>query len=419
MRVRKAILLIIVSTLAACAQTPATDVAAGGAFDPARLARIGTAIEADIEAGKIPGAVALIVHGDDVVYHRSFGYADIASRTPMRNDAIFRIASMSKAVTTVGVMILYERGHFMLSDPVSKFLPEFADVEVIEAMSGDSIAETRPASNEIRIIDLLTHTSGISYPFIRSAVQQEYVDAGVIDGVTAADVSLATVMQRLAEVPLLFDPGTDYAYGLSTDVLGYLIEVVSGMPLDRFFAEEIFAPLGMDDTYFYLPAEKAARLVTLYADVDGLRVADGQESDIKIDNPRYPVEGARRYFSGGAGLSSTAMDYGRFLRMLLNDGELDGVKLLSRKSVELMRAPRIDRDGDGTAELALGFRVITDLGGESELGTPGLYSWGGAFYTSYWIDPQEKLVGVLMSQLIPATTDLAGRYRNLVYQALR
>ncbi len=388
-------------------------------FDGERLERIDTAINAEIAEGNIAGAVALIARDGDVVYHKSFGFADIESGKPMQTDSIFRIASMTKAITSVAVMILYERGYFQMNDSVSDFIPAFANPRV--AVSYDengAVTETRPAAREIRIIDLLSHSSGISYGFIDQPLQRSYIAAGVIDGVTAKSVMLADVMRALAGLPLLFDPGSRFAYGLNTDLLGYLVEVVSGKPLDRFFQEEVFTPLGMRDTHFYLPARKADRLVTLYAFVDELRVSDGTEADIKLDNPRYPVEGAKSYFSGGAGLSSTALDYGRFVTMLLNEGELDGQRVLSRKSVELMAAPRIDWDDDGDADFGLGFEVINDIGAYGELGTDGAYSWGGAFNTSYWIDPAERLVGVFMSQSRPTETDISERYRTLVYQAL-
>ena len=363
--------------------------------------------------------MALIARDGDVVYHKSFGFADIESGKPMQTDSIFRIASMTKAITSVAVMILYERGYFQLNDPVSDFIPAFANPRV--AVSYDehgTVTETRPAARDIRIIDLLSHSSGISYGFIDQPLQRSYIAAGVIDGVTAKSIKLADVMRKLAGQPLLFDPGSRFAYGLNTDLLGYLVEVVSRKPLDQFFQEEIFTPLGMRDTHFYLPENKADRLVTLYAFVDELRVSDGTEADIKLDNPRYPVEGAKSYFSGGAGLSSTALDYGRFVTMLLNEGELDGQRVLSRKSVELMAAPRIDWDDDGDGDFGLGFEVINDLGAYGELGTDGAYSWGGAFNTSYWIDPAERLVGVFMSQSRPTKTDISARYQTLVYQAL-
>jgi CubicO group peptidase (beta-lactamase class C family) len=402
------------------AATATGDEAASG-FHSERLASIDAVIDAEIDAGKIAGAVALVARNGTIAYHRSFGYADLDSRKPMRNDAIFRIASMTKAVTSVGVMVLYERGHFLLNDPVSRFIPEFAEPEVAVAFDEDgNVTETRPASREISILDLLSHSSGITYKFLGDALARSYEKADVIEGLTVRDVTLEQGMRRLATQPLLFDPGDGFAYGLNTDLLGYLIEVVSGMPLDEFFAKEIFTPLGMTDTYFYLPDEKADRLVTLYAEVDGqLRVSNGTEADIKLDNPRYPVEGAKSYFSGGAGLSSTTLDYFRFVQMLANNGELDGRRVLSRKSVELMRAPRLDLPWTAGASFGLGFSVIDDLGVYGELGSEGTFSWGGAYNTSYWIDPEENLVGVIMTQVRPYTSDVTSRFKVLVYQALK
>jgi CubicO group peptidase (beta-lactamase class C family) len=294
-------------------------------------------------------------------------------------------------------------------------------MSLVSAVDDDgNVAETVAATNPIRIIDLLTHTSGIGYPFISNSVQKSYVDAGIIDGITVRKITLASQMALLAEQPLMFESGSEFAYGLNTDLLGYLIEVVSGRSLEQFFAEEIFAPLDMQDSYFYLPEDKADRLATLYAHVDdrGLIVSKGDESTIILDDPLYPVAGARTYFSGGAGVSSTAHDYGRLLQMLLHDGELDGKRVLSRKSVELMRTARIDWDNDQVPDMALGFAVISDLGEKGELGSVGAYSWGGAFNTSYWIDPGENLIGVFMSQVRPVNSDIKEKFNTLVYQAL-
>jgi len=391
-------------------------------FDSERLERIDYAVNEAIANQEIPGAVALIVNDGETVYHKAFGYADIQSKTAMETDTIFRIASMTKAVTSVGVMILYEQGRFLLNDPVSKYIPEFADMRVISEIGDDgSIVTTAPAESQIRIIDLLSHTSGFTYPFVPGKLQDTYVDAGIIDGMTASNKTLATQIKLLARQPLLFEPGTEFAYGLSTDVLGFLIEVISGQPLDQFFAENITGPLGMADTGFYLPDEKRSRLATLYAETaeQGLIVSEGTEADIKLDNPNYPIAGARSYFSGGAGLSSTAQDYSRLIQMLLNDGELDNTRILSRKSVELMRAARVDWDGDKIADFGLGFAVTGDIGKRGELGSTGTFAWGGAFYTSYWIDPTENLVAVFMSQGRPISSDIANKFRILVYQALK
>ena len=238
---------------------------------------------------------------------------------------------------------------------------------------------------------------------------------------TASNRKLENQIRLLAQQPLLFEPGSNFAYGLSTDVLGYLIEVISGQPLDQFFAENIIDPLGMVDTYFYLPEDKSARLATLYAEVpeQGLVVSKGTESDIKLDNPNYPIEGARSYFSGGAGLSSTAQDYGRLIQMLLDDGELDGARILSRKSVELMRTPRVDLDGDEIPDFGLGFVIVSDLGKRGELASVGNFAWGGAYYTSFWIDPSENLIAVFMSQGRPLSSDIDDKFKVLVYQALQ
>jgi CubicO group peptidase (beta-lactamase class C family) len=386
-----------------------------------RLARIDASINREVDAGKIAGAVALIVKDGEMVYHKSFGFADMDSQAPMRTDSIFRIASMSKAITTVGAMMLYEQGRFQLNDPLAKYIPEFASMSVIAGMDDEGrITETAPAMQPIRIIDLMTHASGIGYPFIPSKVQKTYRDAGLIDGLTVKDLELASQMKLLAEQPLMFEPGSAFAYGLSTDVLGYLIEVVSGRSLDDFFAEEIFEPLRMTDTYFYLPEDKAERLVTLYNHVDGVGLVEheGSGTDIEVNDALYPIIGAKSYFSGGAGLSSTAQDYARFLQMLLNDGELDGTRILGRKSVELMRTGRVDWDGDSIPDFGLGFAVVSDLGRRGELASVGSYAWGGAFDTSYWIDPSERLIGVYMSQARPTGSDMRNRFSTLVYQAL-
>jgi CubicO group peptidase (beta-lactamase class C family) len=414
-------LLLIVANAALAQHALPVDPNAAGML-PDRLERIDDAINAEIADGKIPGAVALVARNGNIVYFKSFGFADTDSQTPMQNDSIFRIASMTKAITSVAVMTLYEQGHFRLSDPVAKYIPAFSDMTVIsEVDESGEITSTVAAKNPIKIIDLLTHTSGISYPFIRSSLQKSYVNSGIIDGLTAKDMTLASQMALLAKQPLLHEPGSAFAYGLSTDLLGHLVEVISGKSLDQFFAEEIFTPLGMHDSYFYLPKDKAERLVTLYADVGdgGLIESQGGESEIILDDPNYPIAGARTYFSGGAGLSSTAYDYVRFLQMLLNDGELEGKRILSRKSVELMRTSRVDRDGDQKPDFGLGFRILGDLGKNGELGSIGTYAWGGAFYTSYWVDPAENLIGVLMSQVRPASSDIDLKFNTLVYQAIK
>ena len=390
-------------------------------FNVERLNRIDSMIDESIKNKEIPGAVGLIMQNGHIIYHKSFGFADVNSKLSMTNDAIFRIASMTKAITSVGVMMLYEEGKLLLSDPVSKFIPEFKGPRVIKILDHQgNITETRVAKREIQIMDLLTHTSGIGYPFIPSKLSKSYAEARIIDGLTADSIVLEDLIVNLASQPLLFDPGTSYAYGLNSDVLGYVIERISGMSLDIFFQKMIFKPLGMHDTYFYLPPNKQERLVTLYADKDGagIEVSDGTESDIYLDNPNYPINGSKSMYSGGAGLSSTAYDYSRFLMMLLNDGQVDQKSLLSRKSIELMRTARFDTDKDGELDFGLGFDVTNHLKQSTELASVGAYAWGGAFYTTFWVDPEEKLIGVFMSQVRPVHSDTAKKFKNLVYQSL-
>lgn len=391
-------------------------------FDSARLALVDQLVEQSIREGEIPGAVVMVSRGGNTDLLKAYGFADLGSGQVMQTDAIFRIASMTKAITSVAVMILNERGDIQLNDPVSKYIPSFSQMKVVSEQDEEgNILETVDARKPIRIVDLLSHSSGISYPFIENALQAPYAEAGLIDGLTEKDITLESQMLLLARQPLMFEPGEGFLYGLNTDLLGYLVEVVSGQTLPEFVAANITGPLGLDDTYFYLPPEKADRLVTLYAHIDGqgLVVSDGTESSIKMDNPNYPIEGAQTFHCGGAGMSSTAPDYGRFLLMLLNDGSLEGVRILSRKSVELMSAARIDWDEDNVADFGLGFQVIHDLGKTGRLGSVGNLSWGGAFYTSYWIDPQEDLVGVFMSQVRPVDSDVADKFQTAVYQALK
>jgi len=423
-KMRKATLvtaLLLLAANTAWAQFAESDPLDSTGFVQERLGKIDAVINAEIASGKIPGAVALVARNGKIAYFKSFGFADIDAQTPMQKDSIFRLASMTKAITSVGAMILYERGLFQLNDPVSKYIPEFADMQVVSEMDANGDVSARvPAAAQIKIIDLFTHSSGISYPFASNSVQKSYVDAGVIDGMTSRDITLADQMKLLATQPLLFEPGSGYVYGLGLDLLGYLIEVVSGKPLDQFFTEEIFTPLNMQDSYFYLPNSKSDRLVTLYAEVgeEGLTVSRGHESNIILDNPRYPAGEIHSYFSGGAGVSSTAFDYSRFIQMLLNNGELDGSRILSRKSVDLMQSPRIDSSGDQIPDFGLGFEVIVDPAKAGELGSIGSYSWSGAFLTSYWIDPSENLIAVFMSQVRPSQSDIRAKFNTMVYQAL-
>ena len=383
-----------------------------------RLERIDNLIQQDIDDNKIAGVISLVLRDGKAVHQKAYGMMDKEARKPMRTDAIFRIASMSKALTSVAIMMLYEEGHFLLNDPVDHFIPEFKDPVVAVAPPKDAPKGTKyvtePANGPIRIRHLLSHTAGLTYGY--GIASDTYQEAGM-QGWYLADreVPIGEVIKKLAKLPLHAHPGEKYQYGYSTDVLGYLVEVVSGMPFDQFLQERLFKPLGMKDTQFFLPPEKADRLAPVYGyNEEGKLVL--MESTAETDY----IHGPRKCFGGGAGILSTMNDYGRFLQMLLNEGELDGARILSRKSVELMHANHSGDLFSGPGEhMGLGFASIKDLGAYGEVGTVGAYRWGSAYYPLYWIDPEERLVGMFLTQLRPAgSLPLKWRYRAMVYHAL-
>ena len=381
-----------------------------------RLERIDTVLQRYVDSGQIAGAVALVARQGEVAYFKPFGQANLADGTPMRTDAVFRIASMTKAITSVAVMMLYEEGRLLLSDSVSKYIPAFQDPQVIDSFSEeDTTYTTVPAEREITIHDLLTHTSGISYGF-GGPFQAIYQKASISGGVTSIDATIGEKMKELGRLPLAHQPGAQWTYGLNTDLLGYLVEVISGQTLAAFFEERIFEPLGMEDTFFYPPPEKAGRLATIYT----LSEDGSLEENADTDRLNRFYEGPQTYYSGGGGLSSTASDYARFLQMLLNGGALEDVRLLSPKTVQMMTIKQIgDLGFEPGRSFGLGFSIVTDLGTTGTLGSNGSYRWGGAFYTDYWVDPEEDLIGVIMVQLIPNDhLDLHGKFRVLTYQAI-
>jgi CubicO group peptidase (beta-lactamase class C family) len=382
-------------------------------FSGERLQRLDAVIQAQVEQKKIAGVVLYVAREGQAVRYRGYGMGDLEAGKPMTTDAIFRIASMSKAVTTTAIMMLYEEGKLMLRDPVSNYIPEFKN-SMVAVAAPDGSAEkfvTVKAKRPIQIRDLLTHTAGLTYgtgPAAELYRQAKFTGWYFAD----RDEPIGDVIKRLAALPLNGQPGEVYQYGYSTDVLGYLVEVISGMPLDRFFAERIFGPLKMNDTSFFLPPEKAARLVPAYGiDAKGV-LGRGDQGDF--------VTGPRKCFSGGAGLLSTAGDYARLLQMFLNEGELDGVRLLSPKSVELMRANHTGTKYAGdTGAFGLGFWVMPDVGAFGELGSVGSYGWGSAYFPQYVVDPKEKIVALLMTQLRPAGgNDLNQKFKVMLYQAL-
>lgn len=387
---------------------------------PSRLARIDAMCEAAIADGEVPGMVALIVRDGQIVYHKAFGLADNASGRKMKTDDIFRIASQTKAITATAVMMLWEEGKFQLDDPISKYIPEFKNPRVLNTFRySDTSYTTIPANSEISIRQLLTHTSGLGYGFIDSdeRFRMIYEKAGIIDAFTTKPVSLSDNIKQLAKLPLHFHPGEKYSYAEGLDVLGYFVEVISGMPFDQFLQQHLFQPLGMNDTYFYLPSNKAARLVTVQKPEDGKWVkytGAGYDAD-------YPIKGAKTYFAGGAGLSSTARDYATFLQMYLNGGELNGTRFLSRTTIASMMENQIgDLFTDKDRNYGLAFGVLNEQGlATGGKGSVGTFDWGGYFNTSYFADPKERVIGILMKQTRYQRGDeTAWKFRLLVGQAI-
>lgn len=402
----------------------------------ARLDRVAAVVQSYIEQDKIAGGVVGVARNNKLVYLKSFGVADKDSRQPMRDDSIFRIASMTKPVTSVAVMMLYEEGRILLNDPVSKYIAEFKDPKVLVAVNpGDPDTEytTVPARREITIADLLSHTSGISYRFWnKKPIADIYEQAGIYDGLAPTQGTIGEAVKKLAQQPLVNHPGEAYEYGLNTDVLGYLVEVVSGMPLDRFFKERIFNPLKMVDTQFFVSEAQKPRLVSLYVPGPQGGIVKAAEEPTRwgglLFSPAVPYSDSRTYFSGGGGLSSTAKDYLRFTQMLINGGQLDGVRLLSPKSIELMSTNHIgklsvwDNIPPGAAgnlgdKFGLGFGIRSEAG-LNELGNVGEYMWAGIFNTRFWIDPKEKLSIVFMGQIIPRAPEIEAKIHAAVYQAI-
>jgi CubicO group peptidase (beta-lactamase class C family) len=386
-------------------------------LDPARLDRIGTALDAYVASDELAGGVVLVARNGRLVYHRAFGERDRASGDPMEVDDIFRIASQTKALVSVAAMILQEEGRLLLSDPVAGFLPEFGATTVAVAEEGGGY-RVEPARRPVTIRDLMTHTAGVGYG--TGAGGDRWADAEITGWYFAhRDEPIRETVRRMAGLPFQAQPGDRFVYGYSTDILGAIVEEASGTPLDRFLADRITGPLGMVDTHFFLPVEKSDRLATVYVGADSglVRAPDGPGMSAQ---GQY-VAGPRRSFSGGAGLLSTAGDYGRFLQMLLDGGELDGVRILAPTSVELMTVdhvtPITGTESGGTG-FGLGFDVITDLGAYGAPGSVGAYGWGGAYHSTYWVDPAEDLVVTYMTQLRGGVPDDHARLRALVYQAI-
>jgi CubicO group peptidase (beta-lactamase class C family) len=382
-------------------------------FSPDRLKRIDTAMQRYVDQKTLAGLVTLVARRGGVVHFEKFGYQDIETREPMELDTIFRIYSMTKPITSVALMMLFEHGLIRLTDPVTKFIPGFKKVKVFV-----NEGELADLEREITIQDLLRHTAGLSYGDDEdSPVDGLYRKADLFNG----GITLEEMIRRIADLPLANQPGQVWRYSVATDVVGYLVEVISDMSLAEFFDEKIFRPLGMEDTAFSVPPDKIDRFATLYGKTEKSAL---DLIDMATGGDYINV----RLYSGGHGLVSTTADYLRFAQLVLNKGELDGVRLLGPRTMELMTTnhlpPALMPIAMGEEQMpgfgfGLGFSVMMDVAQSGMMGSVGLHGWGGWANTHFWVDPQEQLIGILMLQYVPSGTyPVTNDFRTLVYQAL-
>jgi CubicO group peptidase (beta-lactamase class C family) len=395
-------LLLICGGTSALAQDLRRSSPASQGLDEVRLERLDAALQSYVDDGRIAGSVTLVLRDGRVVYSAAKGMRNIAARQPMTEDTIFRIASQTKAIISTGIMILHERGDLQITDPLSRYFPEWANTKVAVARNGGGY-DLVPLARPITLRDLLTHTSGIGYGGFASTgpADQAWVDAGISGWYFASnDEPIGETVKRMAALPQQAQPGTQWIYGYNVDILGAVIEKASGRDLATFLRTEIFEPLDMDDTQFYVDPDDAERLAVVYQPKAGGGIEPVPAVGSMLGQGEY-VNGPRVSYSGGAGLTSTAGDYAKFLQMTLNGGILNGVRLLSPKTVELMVTDHLNgipfQPGNG---MGLGFSVLKDLGARGTMGSVGEYGWGGAYHSQYWVDPVEKLVVVYLTQIL-------------------
>lgn len=420
-------LFIFIGSLALSAQTssinnsgklekaPAEEVG----MSSARIQKIEAMLKSAIEEDKIPGAVALIVRNGKIIYHEAFGNAN-ASGKQLEKDAVFRLASQTKAITATAVMMLWEEGKFQLDDPISKYIPEFKDPQILANFrEKDSSYDAVDAKNEITIRHLLTHTSGLGYGIIdaNDRIKKIYAKAGVTELFTTEDVSIEETVKKLAVLPLHHEPGEKFTYSMGLDVLGYFIEVISGKDFDEFLKERIFDPLQMNDTRFYQPEANKSRLVAVQHKKDG----KWENFPNTFYDPDYPVKGEKRFFSGGAGLSGTAEDYANFLQMYLNGGEYNGTRLLSRKTVNIILGNQTgEKFNFPNQYYGLAFGIVSETGEiAGGQGSAGTFDWGGYFNTQYFADPEEQIIGIILKQTQGDTGDeTAWKFRQMLFSSI-
>jgi len=388
--------------------------------DYEKLAKIDGLVNEYISKNWLTGAVTIVIKDNQLVQYKGYGYADVATKKPMKNDAIFRIMSQTKAITSIGIMILYERGKLLLDQPISDFIPEFKNPVIVDKFNEkDSSYTTVPAKGEITFRQLLTHTSGLDYTDIGgSKVAAIYAKHRIPSGLGYFNDNLLERMKALGKLPLSFEPGTKWQYGLNTDLLGCLLEVISGMNLEDFFRKNIFEPLGMKDSYFNVPASKANRLATVYTEDSLGNIIPWNHTFRNID-PDYPTM-KTNYFSGGAGLSSTALDYAIFMQMLLNGGKYNGHQILSKRTVEMILSGQLKEGMLGEDNMGLGFGITSEISAAKGPRNAGSFAWGGYYGTTYWADPKAKLVCLFMTQQNPNSHgDIEPKFEAMLYSSFK
>ncbi|QNA43466.1 serine hydrolase domain-containing protein [Lacibacter sediminis] len=389
-------------------------------FNYQRLAQIDTILKNYQDQNWLVGAVVIIVKDNQVVYYKGSGYANRSSKTKMQADAIFRIMSQTKAITSLAIMQLLEQGRLTLDQPISDFIPEFKKPKLINSYNAsDTSYTTIAAKREITFRDLLTHTSGIGYPASGSDTMRAiYAKNNIPSGLGYFKGNALAKMKAVAALPLKHNPGSKYTYGLSTDVLGCLVEIISGESLETYFHKNIFEPLGMKDTYFNVPATKAGRIPTVYTEDENNYIIEWSPTFRNID-PGYPLF-QKNTFSGGSGLSSTAFDYSIFLQMLLNGGRYNNKQILGRRTVELMLSPQLADNVFGDNNFCLGFEYTTEKTANLKMQNKGSFSWGGFYGSYYWADPKEKLICLIMTQHTPNShKDFVDKITNTIYGSLK
>lgn len=385
-----------------------------------RLTLIDKTLQEYISKKWTHGAVGIVARKGKIVYHKSFGTSGIGNDQVMKKDDLFRIMSMTKPITSIALMMLYEEGKFLLDDPLSKYIPEFKNPTVLKTFNEqDSSYTTEPAKSEITIRQILSHTAGIAYGFTDAKKWGAiFAKARVPDFASAYPITIGDRMKILAKLPLVHHPNEAWTYGLNTDVCGYLVEVLSGMTLSDFCEKRIFQPLGMNETHYFWDETAASRLVNVYVEKEGVVEKETNPNLVKM--VEYPIKGAKKYFSGGSGLTCTAMDYLKFCQFILNGGTYNGKRLLSRKTIELMAKNQIGDFNVGDSKFGLGFAIGTEKSATKKLGSVGRLGWGGALSTHFWIDPKEGVIGVLMMQIFASTHngEIYDKFENAVYQAI-